>query len=65
MNNRLQNELSDEQLDAISGGSYSKDCDDGRGKDNDRDDKKRGEHHRKHHRNADKCAPTYRAHRCG
>ena len=70
MTKQLKNELSIEQLEAISGGSYSRDCDNGyrREKDCDNSWKKNcggGEHHKKQRRDYDDCEPSYRPHRCG
>ena len=68
MNNKIQNEMSDAQLDAISGGCYSHDCDEGHRRHNECDDswkKSCGDEDRcKPRRDYDDCRPSYR-HRCG
>jgi hypothetical protein len=70
MTKQIQNALSDEQLDAISGGSYSRDCNDGYRRENDCDDSWKKDcggdyHHRKERRDYDDCRPSYRPRRCG
>ena len=64
-----QNEMSDAQLDAISGGCYSRECGEGRKRHNDCDDNYKkswcDEGHRKERRDYDDCRPSYRPHRCG
>ena len=67
MSNKIQNLLSDEQLNNISGGCCSKECGDSYKRDNDCGDswkKDCGEHH-KPRRDYDDCRPSYRPHRCG
>ena len=68
MSNQIQNQMSDEQLDAISGGCYARECGEGRHRKNDCDDERKNtcwDDVHKPRREYNDCRPSYRPHRCG
>jgi hypothetical protein len=65
MTKQLQNEMSDAQLDAISGGSWSNDCGYNKKRDNDCDYDRKKNHCEPQRKWNDDCRPEYRPRRCG
>ena len=64
MTKQFQNEMSDAQLDAVSGGSWSRECGEYK-RDNDCDYNRKKSHCEPQRKYDDDCRPTYRPNRCG